>query len=315
MPDPPSHPEDARLVDALRARRPEAVGQVYNVHGPPLIGYADALLGDRDAAVEAVRAALLRAGAAPRAVPEAGELREWLHDLVRRESLERVLGGAPPPPPPPPVAPVDAPTLADLAGPGPEPPHPGPARRGRRRLGLVGAAAAAALVTCAAFLLLFDASAPRRPPAGDRALTPPTPVVTTPAPSPTATASPSASLAPKPSAIPSKRPGRPRDERRRAPRGRLAVGDAGCRGIGVAGLPRTCRITLTARGGPVRWSVSSVSGRVSASGGGRLGGGDSASVRVTVWPSVRCYVGGRGSGAVRFSPGGTARISYTCWRR
>ncbi|MFV2215560.1 hypothetical protein ACFHW2_35655 [Actinomadura sp. LOL_016] len=86
-----SHPaEDARLVRALRARRPGAVGRVYDVHGPELIEYAEELLGDHDRAVAAVRSALLslRAGAG---VPPPAELPAWLRGLVRDECQRPVL--------------------------------------------------------------------------------------------------------------------------------------------------------------------------------------------------------------------------------
>jgi hypothetical protein len=68
----------------------------------------------------------------------------------------------------------------------------------------------------------------------------------------------------------------------------------------------------------VKWSVTSVrdrAGRISAGGSGTLAAGRSTSVAVTVRPTVLCYIGGRGSGTVSFSPGGTATVSYTCWRR
>ncbi|QFG20713.1 hypothetical protein [Actinomadura sp. WMMB 499] len=86
-----SHPaEDVRLVRALRARRPGAVGRVYDVHGPDLIEYAEELLGDHDRAVAAVRSALLslRAGTE---VPPPAELRDWLRRLVRNECQAPVL--------------------------------------------------------------------------------------------------------------------------------------------------------------------------------------------------------------------------------
>ncbi|URN05376.1 hypothetical protein LUW74_20020 [Actinomadura madurae] len=104
---------------------------------------------------------------------------------------------------------------------------------------------------------------------------------------------------------------------RKAP-GRLSVDDAACRGVRAAGLPARCVVRLTAVGGRVRWSVSSVrdrAGRISAGGGGTLESGRSAPVAVTVRPTVLCYIGGRGSGTVSFSPGGTAAVTYTCWWR
>ncbi|MCP9965853.1 hypothetical protein LUX57_12580 [Actinomadura madurae] len=62
-------------------------------------------------------------------------------------------------------------------------------------------------------------------------------------------------------------------------------------------------------------SVRDRAGRISAGGGGTLESGRSAPVAVTVRPTVLCYIGGRGSGTVSFSPGGTAAVTYTCWWR
>ncbi|WP_433328601.1 hypothetical protein [Spirillospora sp. CA-294931] len=98
--------------------------------------------------------------------------------------------------------------------------------------------------------------------------------------------------------------------------GTLAINDGGCRGVGVARTVSSCRVTLTARGGPVRWGVASTNpgnARVSASGGGTLAEGQSTSVTVTISSTVRCYASGGGRGSVRFSPGGSAQISYSCW--
>ncbi|OLT10114.1 hypothetical protein BJF79_05210 [Actinomadura sp. CNU-125] len=78
---------------SLRARRPGAVGRVYDVHGAELIEYAEELLGDRDRAVAAVRSVLLslRAADAGGDVPPPGELRDWLRGLVRNECQGPVL--------------------------------------------------------------------------------------------------------------------------------------------------------------------------------------------------------------------------------
>ncbi|MBE1537624.1 hypothetical protein [Actinomadura algeriensis] len=90
-----SHPadrpaQDARLVRALRARRPGAVGRVYDVHGAELIEYAEELLGDHDRAVAAVRSVLLSLRAADE-VPPPGELRGRLRERVRNECQGPVL--------------------------------------------------------------------------------------------------------------------------------------------------------------------------------------------------------------------------------
>ncbi|MFD0899950.1 hypothetical protein [Actinomadura sediminis] len=86
-----SHPvEDARLVRALRARRPGAVGRVYDLHGPELIAYAEELLGDHERAVLAVRSVLLALRDAAE-VPPPGALRGWLRERVRDECQGLVL--------------------------------------------------------------------------------------------------------------------------------------------------------------------------------------------------------------------------------
>ncbi|MGI5163747.1 RNA polymerase sigma factor [Spirillospora sp. CA-253888] len=352
----PPHPEDPRLAEALRTRQAGAVGHVYNVHGPELFAYAHVLLGEREPAVEAVRAALLNAREKGAGVPPPERLREWLHSLVRDECLNRIVG-APSSPAAPPVrtAPA-APTAAEIAlaedvlaatrsfegvpegvpGGVPEGAPDNPAERrprtlpplnGRRRVWVLGGVLAAAGVALSAGLLLVpDSSGP--PPRG--AMEAPEAVeedpTAEPSASPSASAAPSHSPSPSPSPSPSASPEksekpetRERGKRRvPAGKGRLAVADSDCRGVGVAALPRTCRIRLVARGGAVRWSVASVDsdiGRVTARGGGTLGAGRSTTVTVTVWPTLRCYVRGAGSGTVGFAPGGAARVSYTCLRR
>jgi hypothetical protein len=99
-------------------------------------------------------------------------------------------------------------------------------------------------------------------------------------------------------------------------RGTLAVGDSGCRHVGAAGLPRSCTLTLTARGGTVRWSVTSIDpgiARVRASGGGTLSGGRSTTVTVIVSPTIGCYIRGGGNAIIGFSPSATASVTYACW--
>ncbi|MDL4820155.1 hypothetical protein [Actinomadura opuntiae] len=270
--------EDFRLVEGLRRQRPGAVGHVYNVYGPQLVEYAEGLLGDRGRAVETVRAALLALRAKGADVPDAGTFRDWLYELVRDECRA-------------------------------------PVRAGRRRVVVVGAAAAAVLV--AGIVVVLESGGDGKP---ERA---PTVAVVKPTPSlPSATVSPAQQKDER-----KKRDGKKKQDapaaakpKKREPAGpgRLVVGDGGCHGIGVAGLPRSCPVRLTAVGGTVHWAVTSVrsrGGRVSASGGGTLSAGRSTTVNVVVRPSVLCYVGGGGGGSVSFSPGGTATVSYTCWRR
>ncbi|MFB4295710.1 hypothetical protein [Actinomadura sp. NTSP31] len=268
--------EDFRLVEGLRGQRPGAVGHVYNVYGPELVEYAEGLLGDHGRAVEAVRSALLALRVKGVEVPDAGTFRDWLYELVRDECRA-------------------------------------PARRGRRRIVVIGAAAAVVLVAGIAAVLESGGGGKPEP-------APPV-AVATPEPS-----LPSVTVSPAQRDEQKKRDGKKHDKpavakpkkHRKAGPGRLAVGDGGCHGIGVAGLPRSCPVRLTAVGGTVHWAVTSVrsrGGRVSASGGGTLTAGRSTTVNVVVRPTVLCYIGGGGGGSVSFSPGGTATVSYTCWRR
>jgi RNA polymerase sigma factor (sigma-70 family) len=80
-------------------------------------------------------------------------------------------------------------------------------------------------------------------------------------------------------------------------------------GCGEIGQARDCTLTVTAVGGGVDWSVSGVSEGLSASGGGHLESGDSATVDVDV---VGGCSGGRGSGSVSFSPNGGGTVSWEC---
>lgn len=269
--------EDFRLVETLQAQRPGAVGHVYNVYGPELVEYAEGLLGDHERAVAAVRTALLALRDAE--VPDAGAFRDWLYESVRD--------------------------------------HCRPASAPRRRRAVVAAGVAAGVVALTAGMLaLFESTDGRRTPAG----APPVAMTT-----PTAPAAPSPSRKATEPAVkeatkdePEKSAEPEREAKAAGGRGRLSVDDGGCRGVRAAGLPRTCHIRLTATGGPVRWSVSSVrsrGGRISAGGAGTLAAGRSASVAVTVRPTVLCYMSGGGGGTVSFSPGGVATVSYTCWRR
>jgi hypothetical protein len=176
----------------------------------------------------------------------------------------------------------------------------------RARLAVLSAGTAA-VVVLTGLLVLAQSPGGEPPPAG-------------------VAAAPSSSAPPPPPPTPSKTPEARKKEPEKKPRrkarpvvaerGRLAISDSACQGIGVAGLGGGCDIRLTARGGPVRWSISSVDGRgVSASGGGSLAAGKSTTVAVSVRPSIGCYTRGGGSGSVSFAPGGSASVSFTCWRR
>ncbi|MFI0357162.1 hypothetical protein [Actinomadura sp. 9N407] len=396
------------MADDLRARRPGAVGHVYNVYGPHLFEYADVLLGDRELAVECVRAALTTGSDDPGAVPGPDRFRGWLYALVRDECLGR-LGVRPEEPvkhlatvgaatgleqeavtralrhnvpirefalmvsgPGRPDASVEFMTAAALEGslervvptpvpPAPEPERPDAARPDaarsepdadghlgapvvsavgsaptlasrsagtnasrasgavqragavalgrlhRARLTVLAAGTAAAVVLTG-LLVIAQSPDDGPPPAGIAAA----PRTSAPPPAPSPSKSPEAEKTKKPEKKKPRKKARPAV----AKRGRLAIGDSGCRGLGVAGLGGSCSVRLTARGGPVRWSVSSVDGRgVSASGGGSLAAGKSTTVTVTVRPSIGCYARGGGSGSVSFAPGGSASVSFTCWRR
>ncbi|NVI88368.1 hypothetical protein [Actinomadura sp. BRA 177] len=263
--------EDFRLVEALQAQRPGAVGHVYNVYGPELVEYAEGLLGEHERAVEAVREALLALRDAE--VPDAGTFRDWLYELVHDQCRS---------------APV----------------------RKRGRLVVIGGAAAAVALT-GGMLVLFESTEAEPKPSA----TPPVAMVT-----PDATPTPTSTPTPKDEVEkPAKKAAKPKKSREEPTGpGRLAVNDGDCHGVRAAGLPTRCYLRLTAVGGTVKWSVSSVrdrAGRVSAGGSGTLKAGRSASVAVTVRPTVLCYVGGRGSGTVSFTPGGSASVTYTCWRR
>ncbi|MEW2353177.1 hypothetical protein [Spirillospora sp. NPDC029432] len=390
----PAHGDDGRLAEALRAGRPGAIGHVYNVYGPHLFEYADVLLGDRDLAVDSVRAALIASGADPAAVPDPDRFRSWLYGLVRDECLGR-LGVRPEEPvtlsgrlaavgasaeqatvghvlqaraPVQETAvPIVSPEHRDASAefltaaaleatgatpvpvPAPEPRDGGEAlgkvvagaravppakntgtgtsrrsgpfqvaaaaaaaarvRVRRARFVVIGAGAAAA-VALTGLLVLAQSPEGGPPPAGAAAA----PASSAPASPPPASPSPSRT----PKAEKSEKPERTKARTRPATskRGRLSISDSGCRGIGVAGLGGSCTVRLTARGGPVRWSVASVDGLgVSASGGGSLAKGRTATVTVRVRPSIGCYARGGGTGSVSFAPGGSAAVSFTCWRR
>ncbi|WP_433462701.1 hypothetical protein [Spirillospora sp. CA-128828] len=262
--------EDFRLVEALQAQRPGAVGLVYNVYGAELAEYAQELLGDHERAVEAVQEALLSLRDAD--ALDAGTFRDRLYELVR-----------------------DRCRTAPPCGP----------------LVVIGGAAAAVALT-GGMLVLFESTDLEPKPSA----APPVAMTTPASPSPTATPTPSPPK--KEEKKPEPKPEKAAPEKtHKVPDGpgQLSVDDEGCQGVRAVGLPARCYIRLTAIGGPVKWSVSSVqdrAGRVSADGGGTLTGGRSESVPVTVHPTVLCFIAGRGRGTVSFEPGGTATVSFTC---
>jgi hypothetical protein len=70
---------------------------------------------------------------------------------------------------------------------------------------------------------------------------------------------------------------------------------------------KSCTVTVTARGGPVKWGVTS-SGTLSASGSGDLSADQSTGV--TVSRQGWCF--GNGSDSVSFSPNGVANVTWNC---
>lgn len=264
------------MVEALRARRPGAGGHVYSVYGPELTEYAEVLLGDRDRAEAAVRAALIMLRDRPGLVPSPEAFQDWLYGLVRHQCREAE-------------------------------------GRGRRRLVVVGVATGVALA--AGMLMLFEVTYGESVEAPPMAMTRPVPPTERPSAPPPATPSPEETEgrmdAPKPTKT-------AKPEKRHKPatvRGRLAVDDEDCQAFHVLALPSTCHVRLTARGGDVKWSVSSVrsaNGRIGAEGEGTLESGKSVQVPVTVRPTILCHLGGSVSGTVSFAPSGTATVIYTC---
>jgi RNA polymerase sigma factor (sigma-70 family) len=75
---------------------------------------------------------------------------------------------------------------------------------------------------------------------------------------------------------------------------------------------QNCFVSITAKGGDVTWSAAG-SGFVSANGNGTLSDGESVSIRATIDRDSACG-GGQdgGTGAVVFTPGGSAPVSWTC---
>ncbi|MFI0371232.1 hypothetical protein ACH35V_25495 [Actinomadura sp. 1N219] len=267
--------EDVRIVEALRDRRPGVGGQIYSVYGPELVEYAEVLLGDHDRAVEAVRSAVLMLRDGPELVPPPEALQEWLYGLVRHQCREAQ-------------------------------------GRGRRRMVIAGVGAGVALTV--GMLMLFEVTyGTVAPPMAMHTPLPPS-------------AEPTPSLPPLPAPpppeqrddLPAPSPSPSKPEKRHEPaalKGRLLVDDALCQAFRVSAFPSACDIRLTAKGGPVTWSVSavrSVSGQIATGGDGKLDAGESVSVPVTVRPTFLCHLGGSISGTVTFAPGGTADIIYTC---
>ncbi|GLY86216.1 RNA polymerase sigma factor [Actinoallomurus iriomotensis] len=208
-------------------------------------------------------------------------------------------------------------TIAMRADPAPEPepePEPGPERRGSRLWPVFAAVACVLVIVIGVFLLLPGSgqektsgqqpiAAPSESSSADDQL-----------PSDSATPEPSASDTPSPtpsksSKTPTPTPSttkphthRPKPKPPQQP-GTLSV--SGCHMSGT----RHCSVTVTAKGGPVTWSVTGTSGSINASGGGSLSAGGHASVTVTRTDSF-CF--GSGSGSVTFDSGASASVTWSC---
>ncbi|MEV8632317.1 sigma-70 family RNA polymerase sigma factor [Streptosporangium sp. NPDC051023] len=75
--------DDQRLAEALRRADAEAPSDLYDSYAERLNDYARSLLGDRDAAAEAVHDALVTAIKCADRLREQGRLRPWLYALTR----------------------------------------------------------------------------------------------------------------------------------------------------------------------------------------------------------------------------------------
>ncbi|SEG56766.1 RNA polymerase sigma factor, sigma-70 family [Thermomonospora echinospora] len=181
-------------------------------------------------------------------------------------------------------------------------------RQGPRLLPAVAAAVLVVLVVGAAFLWLPGGSGTPAASGSSAKVTAsgddPSPSTTQESPSPDDSPSPTVSV---PTVTPSSaRPDSP-SPTRSASRSPSAPGTLAVGGCSIPAGASSCTITVSARGGPVRWSVVGRSGVV-AVGGGILSTGRSATVRAT--RLGRCTESG--SGSVSFSPNGTASVTWTC---
>ncbi|WP_019631958.1 RNA polymerase sigma factor [Actinomadura atramentaria] len=87
--------DDRLLVEALRARAPDAPAAVYDAYGEGLYTYCRSRLGDADAARTALRDALVVAETHVWRLREAGRFRAWLFALAAGECARAESGGAP----------------------------------------------------------------------------------------------------------------------------------------------------------------------------------------------------------------------------
>ncbi|WP_158088613.1 RNA polymerase sigma factor [Thermoactinospora rubra] len=93
--------DDHRILDALRRGDGQAPARLYDAYAERLHDYACALLGDRDAAAEAVHDALVTAHGCAARLKEPARLRAWLYALARFQCVARAKTatgqGTPPP--------------------------------------------------------------------------------------------------------------------------------------------------------------------------------------------------------------------------
>jgi RNA polymerase sigma factor (sigma-70 family) len=82
--------DDRDLVTALRSGDVRGLAGVYDAYADRLLGYAVTLLGDRDAAADAVHDALLVARERIGQLREPDKLRPWLYAIVRNECLRQL---------------------------------------------------------------------------------------------------------------------------------------------------------------------------------------------------------------------------------
>ncbi|NUS01734.1 MAG: sigma-70 family RNA polymerase sigma factor, partial [Nonomuraea sp.] len=82
--------DDQELADALRRADTDAPAKLYDSYGERLYDYAFSLIGDREAAADAVHDALVTAQGCVARLKEATRLRAWLYALARFQVRARM---------------------------------------------------------------------------------------------------------------------------------------------------------------------------------------------------------------------------------
>ncbi|NUO97416.1 MAG: sigma-70 family RNA polymerase sigma factor, partial [Nonomuraea sp.] len=82
--------DDQELADALRRADTDASAKLYDSYGERLYDYALSLIGEREAAADAVHDALVTAQGCVARLKEAGRLRAWLYALTRFQVRARM---------------------------------------------------------------------------------------------------------------------------------------------------------------------------------------------------------------------------------